>query len=95
MVNHTWEPVKEYIHKHMKIQHSDEEPIYFSEPYFPALETIIDTQHRIIKYMKSQCHTKLYQILIIIDDFADDEQFSRISKLLNQLYIYIFEEGIT
>ena len=37
--------------------------------------------------MKSQGHTQLYQILITIDDFADDEQFSRRSKLLNQLYI--------
>ena len=45
----------------MKVQHTDEEPIYFSEPDFPALENIIDTQHKIIKYMKSQGHTKLYK----------------------------------
>ena len=80
-VDHMWEPVKEYIHKHMKVQHSDEEPIYFSEQDFAALENIINTQHKITKYMKSQGHTKLYQILIVIDDFADDEQFLRISKL--------------
>ena len=31
--------------------------------------------------------TKLFQILVIVDDFADDPQFTRNSKLLHQLYI--------
>ena len=86
-VDMTWEPVKDYIHKQMKVKHTDEEPIYFSEYDPEALENIINTQHKIITYMKKQDHHKLYQILIIIDDFADHEQFSRRSKLLNQLYI--------
>ena len=86
-VDHTWEPVKKYIEQYMKVHHTDEEPIYFSEPNCEAFENIIETQHKIIKYMKSQCHTKLYQILIIIDGHADDEQFIKQSKLLNQLYI--------
>ena len=38
----------------MKVQHSDEEPTYFSEPVFDALEHIIDTQHKIIKYTKGK-----------------------------------------
>jgi hypothetical protein len=37
--------------------------------------------------MKKQGHKKLYQILIIIDDFADHENICKHSKLLNQLYI--------
>ena len=37
--------------------------------------------------MKEQEHTKLYHILVIIDDFADDPVFTRNSKLLHQLYI--------
>ena len=37
--------------------------------------------------MKKEGRKKLYQILIVIDDFADDESFSKRSKLLNQLYI--------
>ena len=86
-VDMTWEPVKDYINKQMKVKHTDEEPIYFSEYDPDALENIINTQHKIITYMKKQDHHKLYQILIIIDDFADHEQFSRRSKLLNQLYI--------
>ena len=37
--------------------------------------------------MKGHGHTKLYQRLITIADFADDERFSTRSTLLNQLYI--------
>ncbi len=37
--------------------------------------------------MKRHGHKKLYQILIIIDDMADDPRFTRQSKLLHQLYI--------
>ena len=37
--------------------------------------------------MKAKGHTKLYQILIVIDDFADEPAFTRQSKLLHQLYI--------
>ena len=36
--------------------------------------------------MKKQNHKKLHQILIIIDDHADDPSFSRQSKLLHSLY---------
>ena len=32
-------------------------------------------------------HKDLYQILIVIDDFADDTNFTRKSQLLHQLYI--------
>ena len=86
-VDHTWLPVKEYIKKELKVEDTEEEPIYFSE-YDPSqLEKIITTQHKIIKYMKDRGDKKLFQILIVIDDFADDEKFSKHSKLLNQLYI--------
>ena len=71
----------------MKVKHTDEEPIYFSEYEPEELEKIIDTQHKIIKHMKDKGTTKLYQILIVIDDHADNPEFCRNSKLLNQLYI--------
>ena len=44
----------------------------------------MDKQHKIID---SQGSTKMFQILICIDDFADDPSFTRNSKLLHQLYI--------
>ncbi len=47
---------------------------------------IISTQHKITDYMKKQKHKKLYSILVIVDDFADEPSFSRHSKLLHSLY---------
>ena len=37
--------------------------------------------------MKNQKYKNLYQILIVIDDFADDPLFTRNNKLLHQLFI--------
>ena len=40
----------------------------------------------VAEHMKSKGFTKIYQILIIVDDFADDPSFSRHSKLLHALF---------
>ena len=65
---------------------SKEDPIYF-EHYEPAdLIKIIATQHKVTDYMKKQNYKKLYQILVIVDDFAGEASFSRHSKLLHSLY---------
>ena len=86
-VDQTWEPVKNNIEKHMKLKHTDDEPIYFDH-YNPAdLERIIDTQHKIAEYIKSHYHKQIHQIPIVIDDFADSPSFTRQSKLLHQFYI--------
>ena len=85
-VDHTWEPVKEYIKKTMRSK--DDEPECYYDHYDPeSLEKIIDTQKKIIEFQKQKKETKrLFQILIIIDDFADDASFSRQSKLLHALF---------
>ena len=63
----------------------DEE--FYYDHYDPgALEEIISVQHKIAQYQKKQGHNKVYQILIIIDDFADQPQFTRQDKLLHSLY---------
>ena len=85
-VDHVWVPVKKYISEEMKVVHSDEEPIYFDHYDPEALSNIIEVQHKITNYMKKQNKTKLFPILIIIDDFADSPEFSRHSKLLHALY---------
>ena len=41
---------------------------------------------KITEYMKKHKKTKMFQVLIIIDDFADDPKFCRSSKLLHSLY---------
>ena len=84
-IDHTWQPMKDYIAKEIKPH--DKERIYF-DTYDPeALAHIVKTQHRVIEYMKEHKQNTLFQILIIIDDFADSPDFTRNSKLLHQLYI--------
>jgi GTPase SAR1 family protein len=85
-VDHTWKPVKDYIEKGMKVQHTDKEQIYFDHYDPNALNNILETQHKITKYMKDQNKTKMFQILVIVDDFADDPTFTRQSKILHALY---------
>ena len=69
------------------IKPNDRETCYF-DSYEPSeLEAVINTQKKVIDYQKEQKHKDLYQILIVIDDFADDLSFTRKSTLLHQLYI--------
>ena len=86
-VDYTWQPVKHYIEHDLKLKETADDKFYFDHYDEAALENIILTQHKIITYMKSKGHSKLYQVLIIIDDFADEPAFTRQSKLLHQLYI--------
>ena len=79
-VDMTCRPVKDYIEKHMKVRHTAEEPIYFDHYDPQALANILETQHKITT-LKKRGDTQLFQILIIVDDFADDPSFTRQSKL--------------
>lgn len=86
-VDQTWQPVKKYIEEDMHVRHTKEEPIFFSTYDSEALSNIISTQHKLTQYMKDQKQTRLYNVLVIIDDFADSPEFTRRSTLLHQLYI--------
>ena len=85
-VDYSWAPVKDYIDKVMKVRETKEEPIYFDHYDPQALEQIVSLQHKVAEYMKKQDNMKVYQILIIIDDFADDPRFTRQDKILHSLY---------
>jgi GTPase SAR1 family protein len=85
-VDYGWAPVKDYIDKVMKVRETKEEPIYFDHYDPQALEQIVSLQHKVAEYMKKQDNKKVYQILIIIDDFADDPRFTRQDKILHSLY---------
>ena len=82
-VDTTWGPVKKFIEQH---DLCGENETCFFDHYDPEdLHNIIETQRKIIELMKQQ-NRKFYQILIIVDDFADDPTFSRNSKLLHSLF---------
>ena len=84
-VDKTWIPVKEYIEKSQKVD-LKKEKLFFDSYDAEALENIVSTQHKVAEHMKSKGFTKIYQVLIIVDDFADDPSFSRHSKLLHALF---------
>ena len=85
-VDMTWEPVKHYIEDKLRLKETKDEEFYYDHYDPGALEEIISVQHKIAQYQKKQGHNKVYQILIIIDDFADQPQFTRQDKLLHSLY---------
>eukprot|EP00746_Dinoflagellata_sp_MGD_P156744 gnl/MRDRNA2_/MRDRNA2_85952_c1_seq1.p1 gnl/MRDRNA2_/MRDRNA2_85952_c1~~gnl/MRDRNA2_/MRDRNA2_85952_c1_seq1.p1 ORF type:complete len:254 (-),score=-1.42 gnl/MRDRNA2_/MRDRNA2_85952_c1_seq1:35-796(-) len=94
-VDMTWEPVKEYLTKHVNLK-DDEPGLYYENYDHESLEKIIDTQKKITEYLKSKKETKrLFQILIIIDDHADDPVFSRKSTLLHSLFTRGRHSGIS
>ena len=84
-VDSTWKPVKDYIRDHIKP--SDREKCSFDRYEPSGLEQVIKTQQKVIDYQKEQKHTDLYQILVVIDDFADNPDFARKSQLVHKLYI--------
>lgn len=85
-VDHTWLPVKSYLDN--KINLSEDEPGLYYDTYDPeSLQAIIDTQRKIVEHQKTKKSNKLFSILIIVDDHADDPAFSRNSKLLHSLYV--------
>ena len=85
-VDMTWNPVKEYLANYLKQDENKEK--YLFDSYQPTeLERIIETQHNVVEFMKHNKMKQIYQILVIIDDFADDPSFTRNSKLLHSLYI--------
>ena len=78
----------------MGLKHTDEEPIYFVEYDAEALNKTINQQRQICK-PKKENHKTLHHILIVIDDFADNPEFSRQSRLLHSLFTRGRHSGIS
>ena len=85
-VDSIWTPVKKYIKDEMKVD-TEKEQCFFGEYIASDLQQIIEQHHKVIEYQKKNDHKTLHSCLLIIDDMADNEKFSRHSSLLNQLYV--------
>ena len=93
-VDHTWQPVKKHISE--TIDKKDDEPDFYYDSYDPeSLDKIIESQTKIVEYQKKHNHKQIFQILIIVDDFADSPDFSRQSKLLHSLFTRGRHSGIS
>jgi hypothetical protein len=83
-----WLVVKKYIEEDLKLKETDDDKFYYDH-YDPAdLQRILDNQKEVAEYMKKRPdkYKKIYQIMIVIDDFSDDLKFVHNSPLLFALY---------
>ena len=80
----TFVEVKKYVRENMKVD-DKKEKLYYEEYNAEELAQVIDTQTKIITYMKDHDMKKIYSILIVVDDHADNLNFVRHSKLLHGL----------
>jgi len=85
-LDQTWAPVKQHIEEDLGVN-PKKEPFCFDEYDPEAMQAQIEQQAKVIEFMKEKGHKKLFQVLFIIDDFADSPEFTRNSKILHQLYI--------
>ena len=84
-VDSAWDEVKKHLDN---IKRKENEPELLYDNYDEqALTNIVDTQKKITQHLKSNKATKkLYQILVVIDDLADNKECCRNSRLLHSLY---------
>ena len=85
-VDDNWRNTKKYLNEAIKI--SDEEPsLYQPEFNEEIVSEIMDTQKTIIEHIKKNSKSnKLFSILIVLDDVADDNA-QRNSKALKSLFV--------
>merc|ERR1711903_322169 len=90
-VDTTWKPVKDNI----KGTETDL-PFYYDHYDEESLAEIIRSHAQVVEYQKSKKDTKqIFQILLVVDDFADDPAFSRNNKLLHSLFTRGRHSGIS
>jgi hypothetical protein len=70
-IDSAWSPVKEYVRVELGVR--DNEKCFFHEFDHEALEKIVQEQHKLtIALKEKKGNKKLFNILIIVDDFSDD-----------------------
>jgi len=79
----TWAPVRKYVETLIKNTH--DETFFFDNFDENALSDILNTQRKIVEYQKKHGHKKMFSILVIIDDFADNYKVSH-HPLINALF---------
>ena len=84
-VDPCWKPVAKFVSEELKVD-SDKEQWAWDRYDPAALQEIIDTQREIIAAAKEKKLRRMFNVLIVVDDFADNPQFSRREALLHSLF---------
>ena len=84
-VDPCWKPVAKFVREELKVDPEKEQWAW--DRYDPgALQEIIDTQREIIAAAKEKKLRRMFNVLIVVDDFADNPAFSRREALLHSLF---------
>ena len=78
-IDDSWKPVKDFIERRMGVNTEREQVylVYFDKWDEAALRGIIEQQKKITRKTKELGFKKLYEILVVIDDFADQPELHR------------------
>jgi len=99
----SWGPIKKHLENDLHID-LKKEPAFFDTFDAKALREIIETQKKVAMRQKERYQSgdrsqrRLFSILIVIDDFGDDESVMRYSanaQLIKHLYVAGRHHGIS
>jgi GTPase SAR1 family protein len=83
-VDPAWLPVKKFVEDELKVPKAEQ---WAWDHYDPlALEQLIATQKEVIAVAKQEKVRRMFNILVVVDDFADNAAFSRRDALLHSLF---------
>ena len=85
-IDDSWVPVKKYIEEDLGVN-TERERAYYDEWDEAALQDIIQRQRKITETSTKLEMKKLYQVLIILDDYADSPQLHKAHGALDTLFI--------
>jgi hypothetical protein len=93
-IDSTWDPVKKYIKEELRVD-TRKEPCWWPDYEPEVLESLISTQFKIIEHLKASGQKALPSILILVDDHADNEAFTRRCSSLWTLFTRGRHAGIS
>ena len=76
MIDSAWQPVKDYVRDELGVN-TDREQCFFEDWDEAALRKIMADQKRITQKSKELGLKKLYQVLVVLDDLADNPAVHR------------------
>ena len=85
-VDRCWEPVKAFVRDKLKVD-TEKEPCFFDTFDRAALHEMLAVQKRVVMKQRERGDKKMFGVLLVIDDFADDISVIRNSPLLWETYV--------
>jgi hypothetical protein len=85
LLDPSWKLVGDFVRNKLKVD-TEKEPWAFDTWDPAALSDLLATQRAIVRASRERGLKKMFQILVVIDDFADNPVVSRHDRLLGSLF---------